>query len=46
MAVKSEYLFNRDKETIILKQKAFKDSGHSCEIWIYDEKKNKIQIIE
>jgi hypothetical protein len=37
--VKSTYLFSKDKENILNKQKAGKELGYEYEIWIYDTKK-------
>jgi hypothetical protein len=43
--VKSTYTYEVDKEIVLLKQKAVKDAGYPCEIWIYDKNKEKIECI-
>jgi len=40
--VKSPWTFKQDKN-ILLKQKAAKDSGFECEIWVYNGKGNKLE---
>ena len=41
--VKSDYTFNCDTETIILKQNAVKKAGYLCEIWVYNNKGEKVE---
>ena len=41
--VKSDYTFKCDTETIILKQTAVKKSGYLCEIWVYNNKGEKVE---
>jgi len=41
--VKSDYTFNCDTETIILKQNAVKKAGYLCEIWVYNAKGEKVE---
>ena len=43
--VKSTYTYEVDKEVVLLKQKAVKDAGHFCEIWIYNDKREKVECI-
>ena len=43
--VKSTWTAKQKKDTIMLKQKAAKDMGYNYEIWIYDRKANRIDII-
>lgn len=43
--VKSIYTYEDDKEVVLLKQKAVKDAGHFCEIWIYNSKGEKVECI-
>lgn len=43
--VKSTYTYEADKEVVLLKQKAVKDAGHFCEIWIYTDKGEKVDCI-
>jgi len=40
--VKSEWYFNQGKDTILLKQDAGKKMGYNYEIWVYNNKKEKI----
>ena len=45
--VKSTYTYEAKLEVVLLKQKAVKDAGYRCEIWIYKEKQiNGIKIGE
>jgi hypothetical protein len=41
--IKSEYTFNKDKENVFLKQQALKDEGYECEIWVYNDKFEKVE---
>jgi hypothetical protein len=41
--VKSQYLMKKDYETIKAKQKAVKDAGYECEIWVYNNKGEKVE---
>jgi len=43
--VKSDYTFKVDNDTILLKQQACKDAGYSCEIWVYNSKREKVECI-
>ena len=43
--VKSTYTYEVDKEVVLLKQKAVKDAGYYCEIWVYNDKGEKIECI-
>ena len=43
--VKSDFTITRDYETIKRKQEAVKDAGYKCEIWIYNSKGKKVNII-
>jgi hypothetical protein len=36
--VKSSWTFKKKEDFVYLKQKAVKDAGYECEIWIYDDK--------
>ena len=40
---KSTWTAEKKKECIFLKQKALKDLGYICEIWIYDNKNKKVE---
>jgi len=42
--VKSTWTFKMQKETIFLKQNAAKEVGYLYEIWVYDNKGNKVEI--
>ena len=42
--VKSSWTAEKKKDNIFLKQNAGKELGYSYEIWVYDEKRNKIKI--
>jgi hypothetical protein len=42
--VKSTWTFKTQKETIFLKQNAAKELGYLYEIWVYDNKGNKVEI--
>ena len=33
-------------ENVLIKQQAVKDKGYECEIWIYNHKGEKLQIIK
>jgi hypothetical protein len=35
---KSTWTFEKKKDITLLKQKALKDAGFCCEIWVYDDK--------
>jgi hypothetical protein len=41
--VKSDYTFNCDTDTIILKQEAVKKAGYLCEIWVYNNNGEKVE---
>jgi len=41
--VKSDWTMTLFPETIFLKQKAAKDAGYECEIWVYDSKGKKLE---
>jgi hypothetical protein len=41
--VKSTWTANKKQDNIFLKQKAAKDLGYNYEIWIYDQKGNRIE---
>jgi len=41
--VKSTWTFKMQKETIFLKQQAAKEVGYLYEIWVYDNKGNKVE---
>jgi len=43
--VKSTWTAKQKTDTIMLKQKAAKDMGYNYEIWIYDRKSNRIEVI-
>jgi len=43
--VKSTYTYKKELEENLLKQKAVKDAGYNCEIWIYNEKGKKLECI-
>jgi hypothetical protein len=43
--VKSIYTYEVDKEIVLLKQKAVKDAGYDCQIWVYDKKGVKVECI-
>jgi hypothetical protein len=40
--VKSTWTAEKKKDCIFLKQDALKEAGYSCEIWVYDDKANKV----
>ena len=42
--VKSDYRYECDKTTVLLKQQAVKDAGYECEIWIFNKIKQRIEI--
>lgn len=44
--VKCDYLFNRDKNIVLLKHKYVKYNGYNSEIWIFNNKKTLIKVIE
>ena len=44
--VKSNWTIKKKKDNIFKKQKAAKDLGYKYEIWVYDNKGNKVEIIE
>ena len=41
--VKGINLMKLDKDTIFIKQKAVKDAGYICEIWVYNSKGEKVE---
>ena len=41
--VKSTYTITQDIDVIFLKQKTVKDNGYECEIWVYNEKGEKVK---
>ena len=41
--VKGINLMKLDKDTIFIKQKAAKDAGYICEIWVYNSKGEKVE---
>jgi hypothetical protein len=41
--VKSTYTITQDTDIIFLKQKAVKDAGYKCEIWVYNDNGEKIE---
>jgi len=41
--VKSTYTITQDADVIFLKQNAVKDTGYECEIWVYNEKGEKVE---
>jgi hypothetical protein len=41
--VKSTWIFEQKIDTIFLKQEACKLCGYQCEIWVYDEKGEKVE---
>jgi hypothetical protein len=43
--VKSTYTLNLKKDKVLIKQEAVKALGYLCEIWIYDGKGNRLEII-
>ena len=43
--VKSTYTYEVDKENVLLKQKAIKDAGFPCHIWVYNNEKEKVECI-
>jgi hypothetical protein len=43
--VKSTYTYDSDNVKVLLKQKAVKDAGYLCEIWIYNDKGEKLECI-
>jgi hypothetical protein len=43
--VKSNYTFKINNDIILLKQQACKDSGYSCEIWVYNSNGEKVECI-
>jgi len=44
--VKSTWTFKKQKDTILLKQNAAKELGYLYEIWIYDNKGNKVDFYD
>ena len=44
--VKSEYTFNTNKKINLLKHKYVKYNGYNSEIWIFDDKKTLIKVIQ
>jgi len=40
---KSTWTANKKKDVIFIKQKALKDTGYNCEIWVYNGKGEKIE---
>jgi len=40
---KSTWTANKKKDFIFLKQKALQDAGYICEIWIYNQKGEKVE---
>jgi hypothetical protein len=42
--VKSTWTFKKQKDIVFLKQKAAKELNYLYEIWIYDNKGNKVEI--
>jgi len=42
--VKSQYTFDKDKDIVLLKQQAVIEAGYTCDIWIYNYKKELIQM--
>jgi len=44
--VKSEYTFNTNKKINLLKHKSVKYNGYNSEIWIFNEKKELIKVIQ
>jgi hypothetical protein len=44
--VKSDFTFIKDYEKNIAKQNGTKALGYDCEIWIFDSKKNLIDIVK
>ncbi len=43
--VKCEYTFKVGHDIILLKQRACKDAGYLCEIWVYNAKGEKVECI-
>lgn len=43
--VKSTWTFKKKKDNIFLKQNAAKELGYQYEIWVYEKKGNKVEII-
>ena len=41
--VKSIYTITQDTDVICIKQQAVKDAGYECEIWVYNEKGEKVE---
>lgn len=41
--VKSTYTITQDIDVIFLKQKSVKELGYECEIWVYNEKGEKVE---
>jgi hypothetical protein len=43
--VKSTYTITQDHDTILLKQQSVKNAGFDCEIWVYNNSGEKIEIL-
>lgn len=43
--VKSTWTFKKNKHIVTLKQKAAKELGYNYEIWVFDEKANRVETI-
>ena len=41
--VKSTWTAEKKKDCIFLKQQALKEAGYECEIWVYNEKGEKLE---
>lgn len=44
--VKSEYTFSLNRDVTFRKQQATKEQGYRCEVWIFNNKKELIDVIE
>ena len=40
--MKSVWTLEKDKEDIVLKEKACVDAGYAFELWVYDHKKRRV----